>query len=347
MLCLGIESTAHTLGIGIFSRDKALSNAKRVYKPMNEGIIPRKAADYHSAEFAPLLSESLSQAGVKLSDIDLFAFSQGPGIGQCLRTSCAAAKYLALKYEKPIIGVNHCAAHVEISKLCAGFSDPLVLYVSGGNTQIIVEEKTGARAGSEKAGRGARAGSGTDKGGKARKRYHVLGETLDIGVGNLFDNFGRALGLEYAHGSVLEEIAKSGKYVELPYTVKGMNLLFTGLQTAAEKKLATASKEDVTYSVMETSFAMLTEATERGLCLTKKKEVLVCGGVACNKKLQGMLASMASEQGVKFGVAPNEFNADNGAMIAYAGIAHYSRGKRMKISECKPLPNQRIDGFNF
>ncbi len=337
MLCLGIESTAHTLGIGIFRGTKPLSNAKRAYKPVNEGIIPRKAADYHSQEFAPLLSESLSRAGVKLKDIDLFAFSQGPGIGQCLRTSCAAAKYLALKYEKPIIGVNHCAAHVEISKLCAGFSDPLVLYVSGGNTQIIIEEE----AGSEKAGRDK------EKGARGKKRYHVLGETLDIGVGNLFDNFGRALGLEYAHGSVLEEIAKKGKYVELPYTVKGMNMLFTGLQTAAEKKLATASKEDVTYSLMETSFAMLTEATERGLCLTKKKEVLVCGGVACNKKLQGMLASMAGEQGAKFGVAPNEFNADNGAMIAYAGIAHYLRGKRMRISECRPLPNQRIDGFNF
>jgi glycoprotease/Kae1 family metallohydrolase len=325
MLCLGIESTAHTLGIGIFRDRKPLSNAKRVYKPINEGIVPRKAADYHSAEFAPLLSESLSFAGVKLSDIDLFAFSQGPGIGQCLRTSCAAAKYLALKHNKPIIGVNHCAAHVEISKLCAGFTDPLVLYVSGGNTQIIIEEPAG----------------------KGRKRYHVLGETLDIGVGNLFDNLGRAMGLEYAHGSVLEEMAKKGKYVELPYTVKGMNLLFTGLQTAAEKKLATAGKEDVTYSVMETSFAMLTEATERALCLSKKKEVLVCGGVACNKKLQGMFASMAEEQGARFGVAPNEFNADNGAMIAYTGIEHHSRGKRMNISECRPLPNQRIDSFNF
>ncbi len=316
MITLGIESTAHTLGVGISDNGKILANGKSMYKPKKEGILPRKAADHHAEVFQEILENALEKAGVSLAEIELFAFSQGPGIGACLRASCIGAKYLSSKYEKPIIGVNHCEAHLVISKGMLGMEDPLSLYVSGGNTQVIAERGEG---------------------------YEVLGETLDIGVGNLFDTFGRSMGLEFAHGSVLSALAEKGGYIGMPYTVKGMNFAFSGLLTHAVKALEKERKEDIAYSLMETAFAELCEATERALCLTKKKEVQVCGGVAQNKHLQEMLKEMCAEHGARFGVTKGEYNADNGAMIAYTGELNYKKGERLALKDAKPRQKWRID----
>ncbi len=322
MITLGIESTAHTLGIGVCRDGKILSNIHRTYKPINEGIIPRKAADHHAENFASLIKENLKAAKIKMEDVDLIAFAQGPGIGAPLALGCLAAKYLALKYEKPIIGVNHPYAHVKIAEHFAKVKNPLILYVSGGNTQILAEENG---------------------------KFHIYGETLDIGVGNLFDAFGRAAGMEYAHGSALEKLAHGGKYIPLPYTVKGMNLSFTGLQTAAIAALSKHSMQDVSYSLIETSLSMCCEALERALFLSRKKGIIVCGGVAQNRRLQQMLAAMCKEDKVKFGVAPDEFNRDNGAMIAYAGEILFKKRKKKTLPPAKwePDPNQRIDGFSI
>jgi glycoprotease/Kae1 family metallohydrolase len=322
MITLGIESTAHTLGIGIEKNGKVLSNVMDTYKPEKEGIMPRKAADHHANCISSVLSVALSEADLKIKDIDLIAFSQGPGIGSPLTVGVSAAKYLAERFDKKIIGINHCYAHIAISEHLTGLSDALILYLSGGNSQILVqnrEPETGNRS------------------------WHVLGETLDVGIGNLFDTFGRSLGMKYAHGSELEKLAKRGKYIELPYSVKGMNLVFSGLLTAAEKKLKTESKANIAHSLMETAFAMTCEATERALFLTKKKKLVVCGGVAQNKRLQEMLSVMCSEDNVSFGVAPNEFNRDNGAMIAYAGSVLYKKYGAMELSKCKAIPNYRIE----
>ncbi|MBI2079222.1 tRNA (adenosine(37)-N6)-threonylcarbamoyltransferase complex transferase subunit TsaD [Candidatus Micrarchaeota archaeon] len=317
MITLGIESTAHTLGIGICEDGKIISNSLDTYKPINEGIIPRKAADHHSEVFYSILKDALAKAKIKMADVDLISFAQGPGIGSPLSVGVSGAKYLASKFDKKIIGVNHGYAHMKISENLTGLKNPLYLYVSGGNTQIIIEEKTGP---------------------------HVIGETLDIGIGNLFDSFGRVIKLEYAHGSVLEQLAKNGKYVELPYTVKGMNLVFSGLLTQAGKLFKSGvSKEDLTYSLMETSFSMVCEATERALFLTRKKKLVVCGGVAQNRRLQNMLRLMCKEDGVKFGVAPDEFNRDNGAMIAYAGEVLYKKYGAKPVEQWKAITRYRIE----
>jgi N6-L-threonylcarbamoyladenine synthase len=320
MIILGIECTAHTLGIGIVENNKVLSNIHDIYKPpKGQGIMPRDAADHHSAVFARMLRENLSNAKLSMDDIDLIAFSQGPGIGAPLSVGVAGAKYLSARHGKKIIGVNHPFAHIEISKHITGLKDPLVLYVSGGNTQIIVNEKG---------------------------FYHVLGETLDMGIGNLFDSFARSLKLEYAHGSMLSKLAEKGKYVELPYTVKGMNLVFSGLLTHAEKLIGKHSREDLAHSVMETAFAMTCEATERALFLTNKKSLIVCGGVAQSRRLQEMLTMMCKEDNVKFGVAPDEFNRDNGAMIAYAGGLLYKKFGARDMDFWKPITGYRIEMVN-
>ncbi|MEM3031195.1 MAG: KEOPS complex N(6)-L-threonylcarbamoyladenine synthase Kae1 [Candidatus Micrarchaeia archaeon] len=316
MICLGIESTAHTLGVGVVKEKRVLANQVALYKPVGEGIHPRKAAEHHAEKFRETLESALKRAGVSAGDIGLIAYAKGPGLGAPLRVASVAARALSLSLGAPVVGVNHCIAHIEIGKLFTRFRDPLVLYVSGGNTQVIVKE-----------GRG----------------YRVIGETLDIGVGNLFDSFARSLKLEWAHGSAVEKMAEGGRYVPLPYVVKGMHLSFTGLLTEAVKTLAKQDKRDVCFSLQETAFSMLAEVTERALALTRKKEVLVCGGVAQNRRFRRMIGKMAGPHGARVGSPPNEFNADNGAMIAYTGLLMHQHGMHEGFGEIGARQRFRAD----
>lgn len=316
MITLGIESTAHTLSIGIARDGKILSNAIDMYTGGSEGLIPRKLADHHAEVFSDVLKSSLREAGISMDDVDLIAFSQGPGIGAPLAVGVSCARYLALRYGKSIIGVNHPYAHIMIAEHATGMKSPLTLYISGGNSQILIEQDG---------------------------FHHVLGETLDVGIGNLFDSFARSIGLEHAHGLALAELAEGGRYIALPYTVKGMNLVFSGLLTSAEKLIGRHPDKDLAYSLMETAFAMTCEVTERALFLSRKRSLLICGGVAQNRRLQGMLRIMCDEDGVKLGIAPDEYNRDNGAMIAYAGHLLYRKYGAMELSRCIPITNYRID----
>jgi len=297
MICLGIESTAHTFGAGIVKDNKILSNEKSVYIPKKgSGIIPRDAAQHHVENSYDVLKKCLENAKIQMKDIDSIAFSQGPGLPQCLRIGAVFSRALALKYKKPLIGVNHCVAHIEIGKISTKSKDPVVLYLSGGNTQVIAF---------------------------AEGRYRVFGETEDVPIGNALDMLARSFGLPMPGGLYIEQLAKKGKYIELPYVVKGMDLSFSGLTTEAIRKYKKgARQEDIAFSFQETCFAMLTEVTERAVAHTGKEEVLLVGGVAANKRLQEMLRTMCDERGAKFSVVPQEYSGDNGSMIAVAGLLH-------------------------
>ncbi|VVC01528.1 tRNA N6-adenosine threonylcarbamoyltransferase [uncultured archaeon] len=339
MICLGIESTAHTLGIGIVEGRKVLANAKSMYRPPEgQGILPRAAADHHAQAFNPVLRQALSDAGVALRDIGLFSFSQGPGIGQCLRVSCTGAKFLSSVRNKPILGINHCHAHLEISRGLLGMEDPLYVYVSGANTQLIVENREKPAA-----GRFSAPGRRIGNRGAGSQRFLVLGETLDMGLGNLFDVFAREARLARQHGSEVARLASEGRYFELPYTVKGMNFAFAGLLTSAKRSMGERRAEDIACSLLETSFAEICEAAERALCLTGKSGMVVCGGVAQNARFCKMLSEVCKSQGAAFGAADPQFNADNGAMIAYTAICEWGRGKRQKLDALKPNGYWRID----
>jgi glycoprotease/Kae1 family metallohydrolase len=204
----------------------------------------------------------------------------------------------------PIIGVNHCVAHVEIGKLATGARDPVVLYVSGGNTQVIAF---------------------------AEGRYRIFGETLDIAVGNAIDQFARSAGIPHPGGPKIEALAKGGKWLGLPYVVKGMDLSFSGILTAALDKARTHRLEDVCFSLQEACFSMLTEVTERAMAHTEKREALLTGGVAANKRLQEMLSIMCKERGASFSTVPSELAGDNGAMIAWLGLLAYGSGQRQGL----------------
>ncbi len=297
MICLGIESTAHTFGIGVFD-GKPLANKMASYKSQG-GIHPREASQYMALHATGVMKDAIKEAGISLSDVDVFAFSQGPGLGPCLRVGASVAKALSKYYEKPLVGVNHCIAHIEAGKYF-GAKDPLVIYASGANTQIL---------------------------GFAGGRYRIYGETLDIGIGNALDSFGRQLGLGFPAGPAIERLAlKSDSYYALPYSVKGMDLSFSGIVTAASK--IKAKREALCHSFQETVFGMLVEVSERALAHAKKKEVMLVGGVAQNKRLRTMLSAMARSHGAKFISPRNEYNADNGLMIALTGWKMHNAGVR-------------------
>jgi universal protein Kae1 len=320
--CLGIESSADDFGIGVASfQGEILANKADSYIPAEGGIHPREAARHHAEVADTVLKEALSKASVKASELTCIAFSQGPGLGPSLRTGATVARALASYLEIPLVGVNHSVAHIEIGKLQTGAKDPVTLYASGGNTMVTAYE------------------SG---------RYRVFGETLDIALGNCLDVFGREAGLKTKKGlpigAAIEQLALKGeKLVTLPYVVKGMDLSLSGLVTAASTQLQNNKLEDVCYSLQEHAFSMVTEVTERALAHTEKKQVLLTGGVAANKRLQAMIAVIAAEHDAKFNVVPLQYATDNGAMIAWTGTLAYRHGLTTAIEESMVKLRWRVD----
>lgn len=319
MLILGIEGTAHTLGVGIVdSEANVLANVIDMFRPPQGGLHPREAANHHADVVANDIVKAVEQAGVSLKDIDLISFSMGPGLGPCLKVAGTAARALSYSLGIPIVGVNHCIAHIEIGNATTGCTDPCLLYASGGNTQIIAYSD---------------------------QRYRIFGETQDVGIGNMLDKLGRDLGLGFYAGPTIEKLAQDGdKLLDLPYSVKGMDISFSGILTAA---LAYKEKgcrlEDIAYSVQETAFSMLTEVTERAMAHIGKTEVLLGGGVAQNGRLREMVGEMAKERGGKMFVPERQFCRDNGAMIAWLGYRMYSSGVRMDISDTEVRQRFRTD----
>ncbi len=183
LICIGIEGTAEKTGVGIVDDEgNILASHGKQLIPESGGIHPREAAEHHAASIVPLIKDALAESKLDINDIDLVAFSRGPGLGPALRTTATAARSLAISLNIPIVGVNHCIGHVEIGRLTTGAEDPVSLYVSGGNTQVIAYES---------------------------ERYRVFGETLDIAMGNCLDQFAREVGLGHPGGPKVEEHAKN------------------------------------------------------------------------------------------------------------------------------------------
>lgn len=318
IICLGIESTAHTFAVGIVDdKGNILSDKRTMFKPETGGIIPSEAADHHTKIGIQMIFDALSEADIQMKEVGIIAFAQGPGLPPCLRVGATIARYLSIIYKKELIGVNHPVGHIEIGRLNAQSKDPIIVYLSGGNTQII---------------------------GFADGLYRVFGETIDIPVGNALDVVARAAGWPMPGGPEIEKHAKNGNYIELPYVVKGMDLSFSGISTEAISKLKKgAPKEDVAYSMQETCFSMLVEVSERALAHTDKKEVLLVGGVAANKRLQEMMETMCKERGAKMKVVDFKYAGDNGTMIAWGGMLAYGAGERTSVATSKIRQNWRTD----
>ena len=320
-MILGIECTAHTFGIGIVHRGKILANVKDMYKTEKGGIVPIKSAEHHREVAERLYIEALRKSEINEKDIEAIALSNAPGLAPCLLEGLRFAREKARKLGIKIIPVNHCIAHLEIGQ-SIGAKDPILLYVSGANTQIIAF---------------------------AGEKYRVFGETLDIGVGNFLDKFARHIGCGFPGGPFIEELARHAKeenmiYIELPYVVKGMDVSFSGLLTKLQQLFDSGiDAGQLSYSLQETAFAMLVEAAERAIAHTGKKELVLGGGVACNKRLQEMCKIMCFERKAKFFCPAKELLTDNGAMIAYTGEIMLNAGISVNFDKLDIKPRERTD----
>ena len=261
-------------------------------------------------------------------------------MGAPLTSVAIAARTLALLWNKPMVGVNHCVGHIEMGRCITGASNPVVLYVSGGNTQVIAY---------------------------AEQRYRIFGETLDIAVGNCLDRFARTLEIsnDPAPGYNIEQLAKKGGKVllDLPYAVKGMDCSFSGILATADAlaaEICAAEKQqqqeggggerkshftpaDLCFSLQETVFAMLVEITERAMAHVGTAQVLIVGGVGCNERLQEMMGLMAAERGGSVYATDERFCIDNGIMIAHAGLLAYETGFETPLEESTVTQRFRTD----
>ncbi|KAG5346523.1 OSGEP threonylcarbamoyltransferase, partial [Acromyrmex charruanus] len=305
VIAIGFEGSANKLGVGIIRDQHILSNVRHTYvTPPGEGFLPRETAQHHRKYVLEVLQEALDDAKISLKDVDVICYTKGPGMGAPLTVTALVARTVAQLYNKPIVAVNHCIGHIEMGRLIAGTENPTVLYVSGGNTQIIAY---------------------------SQQRYRIFGETIDIAVGNCLDRFARLLKLSNnpSPGYNIEQLAKKQKLVLLPYVVKGMDVSFSGILSYMEEHLSkwldtkAFTPEDLCFSLQETVFAMLIEVTERAMAHVGSNEVLIVGGVGCNERLQQMMNIMCEERNATLYATDERFCIDNGVMIAVAGLLQY------------------------
>ncbi|CAN0923502.1 tRNA N6-adenosine threonylcarbamoyltransferase [Linum grandiflorum] len=169
-IAIGFEGSANKIGVGVVALDGTiLSNPRHTYiTPPGHGFLPRETAHHHLDHVLPLVRSALDAAGLTPDDVDCICYTKGPGMGAPLQVSAIVVRVLSLLWKKPIVAVNHCVAHIEMGRVVTGAHDPVVLYVSGGNTQVIAYSEG---------------------------KYRIFGETIDIAVGNCLDRFARVLQL--------------------------------------------------------------------------------------------------------------------------------------------------------
>ncbi len=326
MIVLGIESTAHTFGVGVVQEGKnwLIADERSKYVPKEGGIHPKEASQHFMIHAPRVIAKAVKKLKGGINDVDAIAVALGPGLGPCLRVGATLARGLAAYFNKPLIPVNHAVAHVEIGRFITGLRKPLIVYLSGGNTLIAAY---------------------------ADGRYRVFGETLDIALGNFMDVFAREAGLGPPYvidgKHVLDKCADEGeKFIsELPYVVKGQDISLSGLLTAALRLLKSGEVrlEDLCYSVREIAYSSVIEVAERGLALTRLGEVMLVGGVGASEALRTKFSLMAQDRGVKFAAVPPKYAVDNGVMIALTGMLAFKHGMVVRPEEAYVKQRWRLD----
>ena len=344
MYVLGIEGSANKIGVGVVSSTGSiLSNPRHTYiTPPGTGFLPRETAHHHALHILPLIHSALTSASLTPSSLTAIAYTKGPGMGAPLQVGAIVARLLSLLWRLPLIPVNHCIAHIEMGRLLTSTPNPITLYVSGGNTQVIAYSAS---------------------------RYRIFGETIDIAVGNLLDRFARLLHLsnDPSPGHTIEQQAKlylaslpspdAAHLLLLPYGVKGMDVSFSGLLSYLDSLIARQppspllpllpppaySAPQLCWCVQETVFAMLVEVTERAMAHCHARDVMVVGGVGCNERLQAMMRGMCEERGGRVGVMNDIYCIDNGAMIAWAGVCEWRGGRKADFNDCTITQRFRTD----
>ncbi len=326
MIVLGIESSCDETGVALYNTapwesgqpaslgilGQGLHSQVAMHRDYG-GVVPELASRDHIRRVLPLLDQSLTEASLKLGDIDAVAYTQGPGLAGALLVGSAFAKSLAQGLKIPTIGVHHLEGHL-LSPLL-GPSAPqfpfVALLVSGGHTQLMLVKDIG--------------------------QYELLGETVDDAAGEAFDKTAKLLGLDYPGGAALSALAEKGQTgrFDLPRPMLhsgDFDFSFSGLKTAAlnqvkqfEAKHITNADEvaqfhaDLARGFVEALVAVLLRKSEKAIEQTGCQDLVLAGGVAANKQLRNALNASALKHGFSVHYPPIALCTDNGVMIAFAG----------------------------
>tara|TARA_B100000965_G_scaffold394497_1_gene406802 strand:+ start:1420 stop:2424 length:1005 start_codon:yes stop_codon:yes gene_type:complete len=307
MLVLGIESSCDETGLALYSVEHGLIahlvNSQIELFTEYGGVIPEIAARDHSAKIIGILSQLLEQTKYKLEDINLIAYTAGPGLIGSLMVGETVAKTISNVLDIELLPINHLEGHILAPGLEEDGLEPpyLCLLVSGGHTQIIRCDDYG--------------------------KYEIIGETIDDACGEAFDKVGKLLNLEYPGGPKVSKLAEKGNSnrFQFPRALmkdKNLNFSFSGLKTSVLYALEDLSEDDysdVAASFQEAVIDVLTKKLTWAVEVTNFKKLVCSGGVASNKLLRERLKQMAQDNNLEISYPRMEFCTDNAAMIAYAG----------------------------
>lgn len=324
---LGIETSCDETAAAVVFRHengRATIESDIVYSQIEEhalygGVVPELAARAHVERLDGLIDEALKVAGCELDDIDGFAATSGPGLIGGLMVGLMSAKALAMITSKPLYAINHLEGHALTARLTDGLAFPyLLLLVSGGHTQLILVKGVGS--------------------------YERWGTTIDDALGEAFDKTAKLLSLPYPGGPAVENAAKAGdeNRFSLPIPLRGnksFDFSFSGLKTAvrqtatANQPLSDQDVSDLCASFQKSVTSTLRERLSRALKayserddLPERPALVVAGGVAANKKIQGLLYELCDEFGFSFIAPPHNLCTDNASMIAWAGAERMALG---------------------
>ena len=341
MLVLGIETSCDETGVALYgSAAGLLAHALYSQVALHDeygGVVPELASRDHIRRLLPLISEVLSQAKLRLQDLDAIAYTRGPGLTGALLVGASVATALAFGLSIPAVGIHHLEGHL-LSPLLA--SEPptfpfIALLVSGGHTQIMKVLEVG--------------------------RYELLGDTLDDAAGEAFDKTAKLLGLPYPGGAALAKLAESGSVTRfrLPRPMidsKNLDFSFSGLKTAVAMACANINPDDqaradIAAAFQEAVVDVLVAKCVSAMDATSMHTLVVAGGVGANTALRKALDSAGTKNGFAVHYPAIEYCTDNGAMIALAGALRLggclpSNGKHeFNVRPRWDLANQQVAGI--
>ncbi|MGE4243188.1 tRNA (adenosine(37)-N6)-threonylcarbamoyltransferase complex transferase subunit TsaD [Ramlibacter sp.] len=321
MKVLGIESSCDETGVALVEalgsqlpvlRGQALHSQVEMHQAYG-GVVPELASRDHIRRVLPLARHALAEAGWTVEDVDVVAYTRGPGLAGALLVGAGVACALGASLGKPVLGVHHLEGHLLSPFLSA---DPpsfpfVALLVSGGHTQLMRVEGVG--------------------------RYELLGETIDDAAGEAFDKSAKLLGLGYPGGPALSRTAQggSGTAFKLPRPLLhsgDLDFSFAGLKTAVltqAKKLGDelgARTADLAASTEAAIVEVLVKKSLAALDRTGEKRLVVAGGVGANRVLREQLNAACAKRGVRVHYPELHLCTDNGAMIAMAAAMRLQAG---------------------
>ena len=326
MLVLGIESSCDETGVALVRTQSSgvpvlLAHALHSQIEMHQaygGVVPELASRDHIRRVLPLAEEVLAESGCRLSEVDVVAYTRGPGLAGALLVGAGVACALGAALDKPVLGVHHLEGHLLSPFLSA---DPpqfpfVALLVSGGHTQLMRVEGVG--------------------------RYELLGETIDDAAGEAFDKSAKLMGLGYPGGPALSRLAQQGDPAafKLPRPLLhsgNLDFSFAGLKTAVltqARKLGDdleARKADLAASTQAAIVDVLVKKSLTALRETGLKRIVVAGGVGANQLLRAQLDAACAKLGVRVHYPELHLCTDNGAMIALAAAMRLQAGQQEAV----------------